>query len=64
MKRNILVVDKRKQLGQSMTEYLVLSIIVMIILSIPMFGQPSVIEFFLSAVATGFDRFSGFMSLP
>lgn len=53
-----------RQSGQSMTEYLVLLIIITSIFAVSVGGSPSVIEFFLSAVSTGFQRFSSFLSLP
>lgn len=50
----------RRQVGQSMTEYLVILTIVMALL----ISQPSVIDFFMASVQLAFNKFSGFISLP
>lgn len=52
------------QSGQSSTEYLVVSMIVMMLLALSYGENSSVIDFFLESVRTGFDRFSSFISLP
>ncbi len=54
----------KKQLGNAMMEYLVATIVVMVILGAFNVGSNSVIDQFLNAISTGFDRFSGFMSRP
>lgn len=54
-----------KQQGQSMTEYLVVLILVGMLLGISFSThQPSVIEYFLTSVKTGFEKFGGFLTLP
>lgn len=60
------MMNKRKQLGNAMVEYLVVTIIVLVILGATSVGSDgnSAISFFLNSIGTGFDRFSGFMSLP
>jgi hypothetical protein len=50
--------------GQSSAEYLTALFLITAILTVSFGGQPSVIEFFLSAVREGFERFSSFISLP
>lgn len=52
------------QSGQSSTEYLVVSMIVMMLLALSYGENSSVIDLFLESVRTGFDRFSSFISLP
>ncbi len=52
------------QRGQSMTEYLVALLVVMMVVGIAFAGEASAIDRFLSAVRTAFDRLSGFLSLP
>lgn len=52
------------QSGQSSTEYLVVSLIVLMLLALSYGEHPSVIDFFLESVRTGFDKFSSFISLP
>jgi Flp pilus assembly pilin Flp len=54
----------RMQCGQSMTEYLVALLVVMMMIGISFTGEASVIDLFLGAVKTAFDRLSGFLSLP
>lgn len=54
----------RTQSGQSMTEYLVAMLVVMMIVGVSFIGEASVIEFFLEAVRIAFDKLSGFLSLP
>lgn len=56
--------NKKNQFGQSLVEYLVVLIVVMILLGVGFAGEGSVITIFLNAVSEGFDRFSSFMSLP
>lgn len=52
------------QSGQSSTEYLMVSLIVLTLLALSYGEHSSVIDFFLESVRTGFDRFSSFISLP
>ena len=54
----------RKQSGQSMSEYLVALLVVMMMVGISFTGETSVIETFLAAVKTAFNKLSSFMSLP
>ncbi|MBW7862409.1 MAG: hypothetical protein KJZ96_16705 [Rhodocyclaceae bacterium] len=54
----------RTQSGQSMTEYLVAMLVVMMIVGVSFTGEASVIEVFLEAVRIAFDKLSGFLSLP
>lgn len=56
--------QKAYQSGQSSTEYLVVSLIVLILLALRYGEHASVIDFFLESIRTGFDRFSSFISLP
>ena len=55
---------KSPQLGQSMTEYLVAMLVVMMMVGVSFAGDVSVIDLFLNAVRTAFDNLSGFLSLP
>lgn len=52
------------QLGQSMTEYLVAMLVVMMMIGVSFSGESSVIDVFLAAVKTAFDKQSSFISLP
>jgi hypothetical protein len=52
------------QSGQSMTEYLVAMLVVMMMIGISFTGEASVIDLFLDAVKTAFDKLSSFISLP
>ncbi|WP_160277164.1 hypothetical protein [Methylotenera sp. N17] len=54
----------KKQLGQSATEYIITLIVVMMILGVGFANEGSVITIFLDAVREGFERYSGFLSLP
>lgn len=47
-----------------MTEYLVAMLVVMMMIGVSFSGESSVIDLFLAAVKTAFDRQSGFISLP
>lgn len=55
---------KSLQLGQSMTEYLVAMLVVMMMVGISFAGEASVIDLFLDLVKTAFDKLSSFISLP
>lgn len=55
---------KSLQLGQSMTEYLVAMLVVMMMVGISFAGEASVIDLFLDSVKTTFDKLSSFISLP
>ncbi|MFZ5573649.1 MAG: hypothetical protein ACOY5S_00450 [Pseudomonadota bacterium] len=52
------------QHGQSMTEYLVALLVVMMMVGVSFSGETSVIDLFLAAVKKAFDGLSGFLSLP
>jgi hypothetical protein len=52
------------QLGQSMTEYLVAMLVVMMMIGVSFTGEASVIDLFLDSVKTAFDKLSSFISLP
>lgn len=52
------------QSGQSMTEYLVAMLVVMMMIGVSFSGESSVIDLFLAAVKTAFDKQSSFISLP
>jgi Tfp pilus assembly protein PilW len=56
--------SKNRQSGQSMTEYLVAMLVVMMMVGISFSGKSSVIDLFLNSVKTAFDNLSGFLSLP
>jgi len=47
-----------------MTEYLVAMLVVMLMVGVSFTGEESVIDLFLAAVKTAFDRLSSFLSLP
>lgn len=53
-----------RQSGQSMTEYLVAMLVVMMMIGVSFAGETSVVELFLDSVETAFDRLSSFLSLP
>lgn len=55
---------KSLQLGQSMTEYLVAMLVVMMMIGVSFSGEASVIDLFLDSVKTAFDKLSSFISLP
>ena len=52
------------QRGQSMTEYLVAMLVVMMMIGISFSGEISVIALFLNSVQAAFDNLSSFLSLP
>lgn len=58
------MINRRKQSGQSATEYIVALIVVMVMLGVGVAGEDSIINIFLDAVKEGFDKFSSFLSLP
>lgn len=53
-----------RQHGQSMTEYLVAMLVVMMMVGVSFAGENSVIDLFLDSVRTAFDNLSSFLSLP
>lgn len=53
-----------RQRGQSMTEYLVALLVVMMMVGVSFVGEASVIDQFLAAVKTAFSNLSSFLSLP
>lgn len=55
---------KNTQRGQSMTEYLVAMLVVMMMIGVSFMGQPSVIDQFLDSIELAFANLSGFLSLP
>jgi Tfp pilus assembly protein PilW len=55
---------RSRQGGQSMTEYLVAMLVVMMMIGISFTGETSVIDLFLAAVKSAFDNLSSFISLP
>lgn len=55
---------KTRQIGQSMTEYLVAMLVVMMMVGISFAGDASVIDLFLSSIRTAFDNLSSFLSIP
>lgn len=56
--------SRKTQSGQSMTEYLVAMLVVMMMIGISFTGEASVIELFLDSVKTAFNNLSSFISLP
>lgn len=56
--------SRSRQGGQSMTEYLVAMLVVMMMIGISFTGKTSVIDQFLGAVRAAFDNLSSFISLP
>ncbi len=56
--------SRSRQGGQSMTEYLVAMLVVMMMIGISFTGETSVIDQFLGAVKAAFDNLSSFISLP
>lgn len=52
------------QRGQSMTEYLVALLVVMMMVGVSFAGEESVIDLFLRSVRTAFENLSSFISLP
>lgn len=53
-----------RQSGQSMTEYLVAMLVVMMMVGVSFAGENSVIDLFLDSVRAAFDNLSSFLSLP
>lgn len=53
-----------RQHGQSMTEYLIALLVVMMMVGVSFSGDASVIDLFLDAVRTAFEQLSSFLSLP
>jgi Flp pilus assembly pilin Flp len=53
-----------RQSGQAMTEYLVAMLVVMMMVGISFTGEASVIDLFLAAVKTAFNKLSSFLSIP
>jgi hypothetical protein len=64
MKRPHRSAAARAMAGQSMTEYLVASIVLLMLIAVPVEGKESVVVMFLEAVRTAFARLSAFVSLP
>ena len=54
----------KSQSGQSMTEYLVVMLVVMFMIGISFTGETSIIDMFLNSVKAAFDNLSSFISLP
>lgn len=55
---------KIRQAGQSMTEYLVAMLVVMMMVGISFAGDVSVIDLFLNSIRAAFDNLSSFLSIP
>jgi hypothetical protein len=55
---------RNSQSGQSMTEYLVVMLVVMFMVGVSFTGETSVIDLFLNSVKTAFNNLSSFISLP
>ena len=55
---------KNSQRGQSMTEYLVAMLVVMMMIGVSFMGQSSVIDLFLDSIKLAFANLSGFLSIP
>jgi Tfp pilus assembly protein PilV len=55
---------KSLQRGQSMTEYLVAMLVVMMMVGISFTGKASVIDLFLDSIKSAFSSLSSFLSLP
>lgn len=55
---------KHWQTGQSMTEYLVAMLVVMMMVGISFTGEVSVIDLFLNSIKSAFDNLSSFLSIP
>ena len=55
---------KKQQAGQSMTEYLVAMLVVMMMVGVSFAGDVSVIDLFLGSIKTAFDNLSSFLSIP
>jgi small neutral amino acid transporter SnatA (MarC family) len=53
-----------RQRGQSMTEYLVALLVVMMMVGVSFSGEASVIDLFRESVRSAFERLSGFLSIP
>lgn len=51
------------QLGQSMAEYLVAMLVVMMMIGISFTGEASIIGLFLDSIKTAFNNLSSFLSL-
>ncbi len=54
----------RRDAGQAMTEYLVATLVVMMMIAVSFSGESSVIDLFLESVKTAFSKLSSFLSLP
>lgn len=50
--------------GQAMTEYLVALLVLMMLVGVSFAGEASIVDTFLNAIRTAFNRQSAFMSLP
>lgn len=55
---------RKQQSGQSMTEYLVALLVVMMMVGVSFSGEASVIDLFLNSIKTAFNNLSSFISLP
>lgn len=53
-----------RQAGQSMTEYLVAMLVVIIMVGISFAGEVSVIDLFLDSIKAAFNNLSSFLSIP
>jgi len=57
-------IGNKKQIGNAITEYVVVMAVVLALLLAANANGDSTITVFLNLIGTGFDRFTGFMSLP
>lgn len=55
---------KTPQTGQSMTEYIVAMLVVMMMVGVSFAGDVSVIDLFLDSIRTAFNNLSSFLSIP
>lgn len=56
--------ERALQSGQIMVEYIVLLALTVGIFALPRDGQPALVELFVTAIGTAFERFLYALSLP
>jgi hypothetical protein len=54
----------RRDKGQAMTEYLVATLVVMMMIAVSFSGEASVIDLFLASMKAAFSKLSSFLSIP
>jgi len=54
----------RTQHGESIVELLVVLLIVLLLVATPFGGEPSLVEFALKSIGTGWSRFLAALSVP